>query len=116
MRLDTECDVVLDADQDASGTLTRTVRDLRNNLLAEHLGTTQEQVAGTYADHGSMLAAVRSLQGRGRSLVRYEIPDLSALQVWLADNEILDPEGPEEFFEPLAKRGLFRGRLRKPAP
>ncbi len=116
MRLDTECDVALDAGQDPSGALAQTVRDLRNNLLAEHLGTTQEHVAETYAREGSMLAAIRALQGSGRSLVQYEIPDLSALQAWVADNEILDPEGPEEFFEPLAKRGLFRGRLRKPAP
>jgi hypothetical protein len=55
-------------------------------------------------------------------LVPYETPDVSDLEKWLADNEILDPEGPEELLEPMEKRGLFRGRLhlphrrRKPAP
>ena len=30
------------------------------------------------------------------------------MQEWLADNEVLDPEGPEEMFEPISERGLFR--------
>jgi hypothetical protein len=44
-------------------------------------------------------------------LVPYEVPDLDSVSQWLADNEVLDPEGPAEMFEPLASRGLFRGRL-----
>ncbi|RZM28688.1 MAG: phospholipase, partial [Sphingomonas sp.] len=38
----------------------------------------------------------------------FDEPDLSAIEEWLADNEVLDPEGPEEMFEVLSKRGLFR--------
>jgi hypothetical protein len=36
------------------------------------------------------------------------------VSVRIADNEILDPEGPEEVFETIEKRGLFRGRLKTP--
>ncbi len=34
-------------------------------------------------------------------------------RIMLADNEVLDPEGPDEMFEPLTRRGLFR-RPRRP--
>ncbi|RYI92611.1 MAG: phospholipase, partial [Acetobacteraceae bacterium] len=61
---------------------------------------------------------IESLAGPGRSLRPYETPDLTAVEAWLADNEVLDPEGPGEMFESLAKRGLFRRfglrRLRRP--
>jgi len=30
------------------------------------------------------------------------------VQAWLADNEILDPEGPGAMLEPVAQRGLLR--------
>ncbi|MDT8854415.1 phospholipase D-like domain-containing protein [Paracoccaceae bacterium Fryx2] len=114
MRLDSECDVVLDATQDGSGAIAGKLRDLLHDLLAEHLGRTPEAVAASVAREGSLVRGIEALRGSGRSLVPYEIPDLSALQAWLADNEILDPDGPEEVFETIGKRGLFRGRLRKP--
>ncbi len=48
------------------------------------------------------------------TLKPYETPDMSDIERWLADNEILDPEGSEAVFEPIEKRGLFRGRLKRP--
>jgi hypothetical protein len=41
------------------------------------------------------------------------VPDLDGIEKWLADNEVLDPEGPGEMFEATTHRGLFRGRLRR---
>ncbi len=114
MRLDSECDVVLDADQDNSGVLARRIADLRHDLVAEHLGQTTDAVAAAYAREGSLIRAIETLRGAGRSLVPYVTPELSSLEAWIADNEILDPDGPEEVFESLSKRGLFRGRLRRP--
>ncbi len=50
-----------------------------------------------------------------KTLVPYQVPDLTSVEEWLADNEVLDPEGPDEMFEALSKRGLFRRfRLRRP--
>ena len=42
------------------------------------------------------------------------MPELNDVEKWLADNELLDPEGPEEMFKPLSQRGLLRrlGSLR----
>jgi hypothetical protein len=32
------------------------------------------------------------------------VPELDAVRTWLADNKILDPEGPHEMFEGISKR------------
>ena len=85
---------------------------LRDDLLAEHLAMRPEEVAQAIAEHGSLIAMIeasRGPQGQGRTLIPYEIPELSDFEAWLADNEILDPEGPDKIFEPLGKRkGLIR--------
>ncbi|MGG5887629.1 phospholipase D-like domain-containing protein [Falsiroseomonas sp. HC035] len=110
LRLDTECDVVLDAALNPG--VEDQIRGVRDGLLAEHLGSTPEEVAREIAARGSLIGAIEALRRPGRTLQPYETPDLSSVEAWLADNEVLDPEGPDEMFEPLAKRGLFR-RLRK---
>jgi phosphatidylserine/phosphatidylglycerophosphate/cardiolipin synthase-like enzyme len=117
LRLDTECDVVLDAALNPG--VGPAICAVRDGLLAEHLDSTPEEVARRIEAEGSMIAAIESLRRPGRTLQPYETPDLSSVEAWLADNEVLDPEGPAEMFEPLAKRGLFRRlrqrwRLRRP--
>jgi phosphatidylserine/phosphatidylglycerophosphate/cardiolipin synthase-like enzyme len=106
MRLDTECDVSVRADQRPE--MAERIRALRDALIAEHLGVAPDTVANAVARTGSLIATIEALITNGRSLVRYEIPDLSGVEQWLADNEVLDPEGPGEMFEPLSERGLFR--------
>jgi phosphatidylserine/phosphatidylglycerophosphate/cardiolipin synthase-like enzyme len=113
MRLDTECDVTVDVEMDGSDANVRTIEAIRNDLLAEHLASTPEIVAATMEKTGSLIATIEALRSEGRSLRPFEPPELSTFTEWLADNEVLDPEGPEEMFEPMSKRGLFR-RLRKP--
>lgn len=103
--LDTECDIVIEAgtnDPDAV-----TIRAIRDGLLAEHLGVAAERVAAAIDAEGSLIGAIEKLRGSGRSLRLYEIPDLSATEAWLADNEVLDPESPSEMFE-TTTAGLFR--------
>lgn len=108
MRLDTECDVVIDTSLPANAALGPRIAHIRDDLLAEHLDTTPEDIADRYAACGSMIKVIEDLRGQGRTLVPYHLPDLSPTEKWLADNEILDPDGPEAIFEPLSRRGLFR--------
>lgn len=108
MRLDTECDMSLDVDRHRGRDLEATVAAIREGLVAEHLGIEPATLRETLAETGSLIAAIERLRGSGRSLRPYEVPDLSEVEEWLADNEVLDPDGPEEMFEPLTKRGLFR--------
>ena len=105
LRLDTECDVTIDADHGADRACIITIR---NGLIAEHLGVAPALVDARIAETGSLIATIEGLRGDGRSLVQYEVPDISAVEKWLADNEVLDPEGPAEMFEGFSKRGLFR--------
>jgi phosphatidylserine/phosphatidylglycerophosphate/cardiolipin synthase-like enzyme len=108
MRLDTECDVAIDTTRHPGRGLEAQVAAIRSSLLAEHLGVAQDRFEAVFRESGSVIAAIERLRGPGRSLRRYEIPNLSDVEAWLADNEVLDPEGPEEMFEPLTKRSLFR--------
>ncbi|USI73778.1 phospholipase D-like domain-containing protein [Sphingomonas morindae] len=107
MRLDTECDIAL-VDQAPD-----MITGIRDGLIAEHLGLPVSRVVEVLAETGSLIATIERLRGPGRSLRPYVVPDLSAVETWLADNEVLDPEGPEESFEPLSGHRLFE-RLRPP--
>jgi phosphatidylserine/phosphatidylglycerophosphate/cardiolipin synthase-like enzyme len=114
LRLDTECDVAIDAEADASPRAGAAIRALRTGLLAEHLGVPPERVEACFAETGAVIATIERLAGPGRSLRRYQPPDLNAVQLYLADNEVLDPENTDDTFEPVARRpGLFR-RLGRP--
>jgi phosphatidylserine/phosphatidylglycerophosphate/cardiolipin synthase-like enzyme len=114
LRLDTECDIAIDTALPANAKAGPDILAIRDGLLAEHLGTTPQEIARRIAQSGSIVATVEALRGPGHSLRPYEEPDLSAVEAWLADHEVLDPEGPEEAFESLSRRGLFRhGRLRR---
>jgi phosphatidylserine/phosphatidylglycerophosphate/cardiolipin synthase-like enzyme len=112
LRLDTECDVTIEAEP-ADQPMRDHIASIRNGLLAEHLGCTPEQVAEEIA-RGSLISAVERLRELGGKTLRpYEVPDLEGVTAWLADHEVLDPENPEDLFEPIASGGLFRW-LRKP--
>lgn len=109
-RLDTECDVVIDAGLQEAGVEPR-IEAIRNGLIAEHLNCAASVVSEQLERTGSLIATIEGLRGPGRSLRPYEVPDLPAVEKWLADNEVLDPENPEELFEPFNGKGLWRGRL-----
>lgn len=120
MRFDNECDVAFEAS--GSDALAQRLLDLRSDLLAEHLGTDAADFAALVDRKGSLIGAIEDVrsgrasgaQPASRTLVPYVTPEISDLAEWLADNEILDPEGPEAVFEPIEKRGLFRGKLKVP--
>jgi hypothetical protein len=105
LRLDTECDLAIHASDAATATCIAKVRD---GLIAEHLGVERDVVSTMIAETGSLIATIEALRGQGKTLRPYEVPDLTTVEAWLADNEILDPEGPDEMFESLDRRGLFR--------
>jgi len=113
LRLDTECDLTIDAALPANRGAAGTIRALREGLMAEHLGIAPEEIGRTFAATGSLIATVERLRGAGRTLRPYAPPDLSKLEQKIADHELLDPEGPDALFEPIARRNLF-ARLPRP--
>ena len=106
--LDTECDLAIDAGKTGNAATRATIRKLRDELLAEHLGVSPARVAKRVAAEGSLIAAIEALRGRGRSLRPYRRPEIDGTKKWLADSNLLDPENPDELFEPIARRGLLR--------
>lgn len=109
MRLDTECDLVVVVSDDDKEQRRR-VAHIRNDLLAEHLAADPETVASTLSTTGSLIRTIDTLaKTEGRTLRPHQPPALNGLEQWLADNEVLDPEGPDEMFEAMAHKGLARG-------
>ncbi|MBB3912644.1 phospholipase D-like domain-containing protein [Sphingomonas desiccabilis] len=113
MRLDTECDVTIDSTRPANTHAAPAIANVAHALVAEHTATEPEVVARRMAETGSLIAAIESLSpATGRRLRPYQDPDLNSVEKWLADNEVLDPEGPDEMFEALSNRGGLLRRLR----
>jgi phosphatidylserine/phosphatidylglycerophosphate/cardiolipin synthase-like enzyme len=103
--LDTECDLAVEARDDATA---RAIAALRNRLLAEHLGVLPGDIGKAIAGEGSLVAGIERLNVGPRGLrslkalhggVRWPLP-----LTWL-----LDPKRP---FEPLcfARRPGHRSR------
>lgn len=114
MGFDTECDLVIEAVPGRSGV--SAVRDqiieVRNDLLAEHLGKTVEEVRAAVEMRGSLIAAINALRGGGRTLQPYQPEEPSAIAETLAENDLLDPEQPPSLAKRTLRRLLLRGSLR----
>lgn len=110
--LDSECDMILDCALPANKGQEKAIAALRTRLLAEHLGVAEEVVADTFAQCGSLVATVEALRGEGKTLELLDLEKPGPLDKLIAENELLDPEHAEGFFEPLQQRG-FRKRWRE---
>ncbi|MXP29226.1 phospholipase [Porphyrobacter algicida] len=109
MGLDSECDVFIDCARAGNGHCCEGIARLRYSLLAEHLDLEEEEISGLLEQHGSMRALIeKRVRKSGRYLNRYTPPELTDAERTLAESEFLDPESPEDMFEPFAKGGLFR--------
>ena len=123
MGLDTECDLILDADLDPQ--LGAAIASLRNRLIAEHLDCEPQAVVDALAAQGSLIGAVESLRGRARSLAPLPAPDddatsaavpdpaaaaRPALDLAFLDGLACDPEqpAPDELISMLVPTGLRR--------
>jgi phospholipase D1/2 len=103
MALDTECDLAIESNGRAD--LARAIAALRDDLLAEHLGTTEARVRDALrANRGSLLAAIAALRGGERSLEPLRVPKpgiATALVEWTG---LADPGAPSAVAERLASR------------
>lgn len=107
MGLDTECDIVIIAENDATR---RAIARVRHRLLGEHLDASPEAVEQTVADRGSLVHGIDTLNRNRRGLrpfpeTKLNGPIGSVLGTWL-----LDPARP---FQPMWWR---RRHKRKEGP
>jgi phosphatidylserine/phosphatidylglycerophosphate/cardiolipin synthase-like enzyme/uncharacterized membrane protein YdjX (TVP38/TMEM64 family) len=97
MGFDSECNLAVEAAEDTdAGTA---IVNLRNRLLAEHLGASVDTVSGSLADQRTLIKTIESLSASGRRLEKLEYEQ--ALPVdgasIVPDHKLLDPEAPIEF-------------------
>ena len=92
MGFDTECDLAIEAAGEAR--IEQAIARFRDRLLGEHLDVAVEKVAQARAASGSLIAAIETLLGPGRSLKPLE-PVLPAISEALLDEvRLADPEAP----------------------
>jgi len=97
MGLDTECDLVLEAHPTApeEAATRRAIAHTRDDLIAEHLGTTPDTVAAEVRRRGSLVAAIEALRGsEGRTLEPLHEPEPEGLAAAVAEARVFDPERP----------------------
>jgi phospholipase D1/2 len=109
MGLDSECDLLIDARDVQNAGAGAQIEALRNDLLAEHLNVSVDEVAVQFSATGSLIATVEALRGAGRSLVPFQPEKPNALESAAAKKELLDPESAGKAAAAAARPGLLTG-------
>jgi phospholipase D1/2 len=112
MGLDSECDLTVDASYPGNAGAAKAIGRTVCDLVAEHLSVTADEVAAELGRTGSLIAAIAVLSRNPRRLVVLDPPEPNAAEKALADQEVLDPEGADAEFEPIARPGLLKGLRR----
>ncbi len=102
MGYDTECDLAIEANDD-DARLCDAISAFRARLLAEHLGTSPDEVSAAVAKGRSLVAAIEALSGPGRSLRAFTPPEINEAEKALADHELMDPERPRSLWQALSR-------------
>ncbi|HET9651899.1 MAG TPA: VTT domain-containing protein, partial [Usitatibacter sp.] len=91
MAMDTECDVTVEAQGDAA--VAKTIRELRDTLVAEHAGEEPAAMAARIASAGGMAKAIAQSGSDKRRLAELEAPEVpeSVLSVAAAIGDIEKP-------------------------
>ncbi len=105
MGFDTECDLVLEATGDAR--IRGAINAFRNRLLGEHLGVEPDEIEARLSREGSLIRAIESLCGKGRTLTPLTLRVTPEMDALVPDSQIVDPDQPfdadqliEEFVPP----------------
>ena len=116
MGFDTECNIVLEAQ--GHDRIRRAIANLRNRLLAEHLGSEAEAVASATTRHGgSVIAAIEALTRPGRTLKPIDPAVAADAELIVPASTLVDPERPTapdelvEAFVPPDARGAMAARI-----
>lgn len=92
MGLDTECDLAVEAEGDAS--VARGIAMFRSRLLAEHLCVSAETVSASLARTDSLIATIDDLRGGEHTLVPLDHTVPQWLQSVMPEAAIVDPDRP----------------------
>lgn len=108
---DTECDLAIEVDDGPANIKVReSIRAIRHDLLAEHLGMDAEAFTQKVSEAGSLIGAIEQSIGNGRSLQPYRPDPVGSIEENLSENELLDPEQPPKLWRGLAGLMGLSGR------
>ncbi len=94
MGLDSECDLAIAAGDE--GEVRAAIARFGNRLIAEHCGSTIDDVADAIARTGSLIKAIESLSTGERRLSALSGKVPPEVDQWVPESELLDPEKPLE--------------------
>ena len=109
MGFDTECDLAIESKGDAA--LSEKIAAIRDDLLAEHLGSTPEEVAALIGETRSLVATIERLSTSGRRLAELEIREVGEFEEALSETDFVDPERPPGLWARAKRR--VRRRIRR---
>lgn len=95
MGLDTECNVIIDAQSDEKSR--QKIGEFRCRLLAEHLGCTSDEVQEVLNQTNSLISSIEKLTNKDRRFLNTLPIDLPAdIDRLVPDTDVADPEEPLE--------------------
>ncbi|MEE3503003.1 phospholipase D-like domain-containing protein [Acidiphilium acidophilum] len=97
MGIDTESDLAVEVGpDDARADIRAAILDVRDALIAEHIGVTVAAVRQGIEEHGSLVRAFDALNpGTGRRLAPFAPPSVNDVEAKLAESAALDPDRVE---------------------
>ncbi len=110
MGLDSECDVFIDCARPGNAHACDAIAAIRHSLLAEHCGMDEAAVPAALEDAGGSMLQFIARHGtrNSRQLRKFVPPELGEIEETLAGSQLLDPERPDDMFEPFANGGLMK--------
>jgi phospholipase D1/2 len=91
MGLDTECDLVIEA---ANSEHRSKIADIRDRLLAEHLGVTSDMMSSVIARTGSLIRGIDACNSNARGLRPFPETNLGGPTEPIAVTGLMDPLHP----------------------
>jgi phosphatidylserine/phosphatidylglycerophosphate/cardiolipin synthase-like enzyme len=104
--LDTECDLAIEAEP-ADVQTRRTIRQMLDRLLGEHLASPRGSLEAAMAQTDSLLASIQALNApSGRHLRAFDVPRPSVLDILIGNTHALDPMGVADNWRPWRRRRI----------
>jgi phosphatidylserine/phosphatidylglycerophosphate/cardiolipin synthase-like enzyme/uncharacterized membrane protein YdjX (TVP38/TMEM64 family) len=111
MGVDTECDLVIEANGEAR--MQSAVNAFRCRLLGEHLGRDPTEIAAAFEQEGSLIRTIERLSGSERTLQPMQLRVTPEMDALVPDTQILDPDQPIDAAELI--NGFVPKEHREPA-
>ncbi|SEO56173.1 VTT domain-containing protein [Nitrosovibrio sp. Nv6] len=115
MGLDTECDLVIEAN--GKPHIRSAIHAFRNRLLEEHLGLEASRIEERFAQERSLIRTIESLRGSGRTVRPLEFRVTPEMDAWVPGDDLVDPGQPMDpselmkEFVPEEERGGARSHI-----